>query len=181
MVEVTHLDSCILRAIIDRDDNKERKRIVRHLMNTTLDRPFRVSLVAVGEVTGKMAEDSSVSACAEAGAELRKLFMKRRLELFGMGRGGEVLNMAGLIQDLDPLLTPSDIVIVACALVDPQCGRFLTVDDKLLESRSLKRLGRENQVLLVDLESISHTSRGSLTWNPREKAVVIREQDNLIA
>lgn len=48
---------------------------------------FRVSILAVGEVLGKMAEERDASVCGEATAELSRLLRGRRLKLLGIGKG----------------------------------------------------------------------------------------------
>lgn len=171
MENVMHLDSCILRAMMDKDDDAENRRTARHLMNTHHGRPFRVSIAAIGEVFGKMAEDSDIATCAEAGAELRKLFLRGDLELFGMGCGNDIWGIAQKILEQDPRLTNSDIMIASSALADPQCDGFLTKDFSLMESRVLAEMGNERGVAIINPELISKHARSSCSLRSKDKSI----------
>jgi len=168
---VTHIDSCILRAMIDMDDDAENRRTIRHLLNARIGGSFRVSICSIGEVMGKMAEASKVATCAESGAELRRLFLKNRMELFGLGQGREVVDIAESIVDQDSRLTPADVMIFSSAVADPQCGIFLTLDHQLMESGVLNRIATKRGLKIIMPDPGQKRSHGSCSMSCRSKEV----------
>jgi hypothetical protein len=46
MVEVIHLDSCVLRALLDPVEDRKRRSDATHLVNSNRDHAFRVSILA---------------------------------------------------------------------------------------------------------------------------------------
>lgn len=154
MAEVMHLDSSLLRGMLDSLDDSRRRSESKHLFNSLTALQFRVSLLAVGEVLGKMAESRSASVCAEAAAELSRLFRGSRLDLYGIGKGTEAFVLAFDIMNADALITPADAFLVACALVDDDCNRFATTDQSLLESRTLRSQAASHGVKMFDARNL---------------------------
>lgn len=135
MAEVIHIDSCLLRGLIDPDDNQDNRSRAKRLLNSSHGGRFKISILAAGEVLGKIAETKSVSSAAEAAAELSRMFRRRKLSLYGIGRREAAMALAVELMRGDPMITPSDALLVACAFEDSECSVFATSDDTLIESR----------------------------------------------
>lgn len=175
MEQVTHIDSCILRAMVDEEDDARKRRLASHLLHANRGRPFRVSIIAIGEVFGKMAESSKMASCADSAIELRRLFHKDALELFGLGRDREIVDIADAILKRDLRLTPTDVMIVASAMTDPQCGRFVTLDHSLLESKVLDKIGRDRGIAIEDPGLVMKPSDSSCSMRTRSKEIGVRK------
>ena len=150
MGAVTHLDSCLLRGALDPNDKSEHRSESRHLMNSSPDTCFRISILAVGETLGKMAEVRDSATCAEAAAELSRLLRAGKMELHGIGRGGEALRLAVEMMKSDHMLTPTDAVLMACASMDPECTAFATTDKMLAENMVIAETASTHGVKIVD-------------------------------
>lgn len=150
MVEVIHLDSCLLRGMLDSHDEAGNRTEAMHLLNSSPSVCFRVSILAVGEVMGKMAEARSAPVCAEAAAQLSRLFRRHRIELYGIGRGSEAMILAEDIMKKDHMIAPTDALLVACALVDDECTSFATTDRKLIGSIPLLSVAATRGLRIFD-------------------------------
>lgn len=150
MVEVIHLDSSLLRGMMDPEDENGKRNEARHLFNSSPGVRFRISILAIGEVMGKMAETRSASACAEAAAHLSRLFRGNRLDLFGIGKDGEAMLLANELMELDHMLTPADALLAACAMIDEDCSTFATTDRRLAESVSLLSEAERRGLRILD-------------------------------
>lgn len=150
MVEVTHLDSSLLRGMLDPEDESGKRTEATHLFNSSRGVRFRISILAVGEVMGKMAETRSATACADAAAHLSRLFRGRRLDLFGIGKDCEAMLLANELMEADHMLTPADALLVACALLDDECTTFATTDRRLSESIPLLAQAERSGLKILD-------------------------------
>ncbi|MEI6795289.1 MAG: hypothetical protein WCK39_00340 [Methanomassiliicoccales archaeon] len=177
MAAVTHLDSSLLRGMVDPDDSEENRSRARRLFNSNPSWQFRVSILAVGEVVGKMAETRSASASSEATAELSRLFRRRRLELHGIGKGIEATELATQMMKADPLLTPTDALLVACAFADDECNVFATADEGLVESSTVDRQATLHCVRIYDARAPRQKGHTSRLGN--EANMILRQMDPL--
>jgi predicted nucleic acid-binding protein len=175
MAPVTHLDSSILRGMVDPDDSEENRSRARRLFNSNPSAQFKVSILAVGEVVGKMAETRSASVGAEATAELSRLFRRRRLELHGIGKGIEATELATQMIKADPLLKPADALLVACAFADDECGVFATADEGLVESSIVGRQATLHGVRIHDARAPRQKRHASRLGN--EANMILRQMD----
>jgi hypothetical protein len=166
LAEVIHLDSCILRALLDPEDERERISRARRLINSRSDATFRVSILAIGEVFGKMAETRPASACGDAAAELSRLIRSERIELYGIGKRNEALNIAASVIGNDPLVSPADALLVSCAMTDKACGTFVTMDRILRESSLMRDLASEHDLRVVRLEEALERRGKSVLCRP---------------
>lgn len=164
MVEVMHINSSLLRGLIDPGDKSDRRVESRHLLNASLGVQFRVSILAIGEFLGKMVEVRSTSAYTEAATELSRLFHGGRLDLFGIGREIEVFALAFETMALDRFLSPADAFLVASAMVDEECSAFATMDRPLLESIALKKLAASHGVKILDARKTKEKERTVLSY-----------------
>ena len=151
MVEVIHLDSCLLRGLIDSEDKRERRSEAVHLMNSSPGARFRVSILAVGEVMGLMGERRSASQCAEAAAELHRLQHGGRIELHGIGKETEVLDLASQLMDSDHFLRAADAMLLAAAFEDPICSTFATSDRGILRNAAIWAKADSRKVKILDV------------------------------
>lgn len=161
-----HIDSCILRGMLDADDDRGNRREAIHLLNSSSDLCFRVSIVAIGEVVGKMAESNNTTMTVEAAARLSKLFRGHRLELYGMGRGSNAMLVADEIMDADHLITPSDAFLVACALGDGECTGFATMDHLLIKSIAVISRASARGLRIIDVRTDRKPKRASYGERP---------------
>jgi hypothetical protein len=122
--------------------------------------------LAIGEVLGKMVEVRNTTAYTESAAELSRLFRAGRLDLFGIGREGEVFALAFEIIAVDQFLSPADAFLVASAMVDKECSTFATVDRPLLESIALKKLAASHGVRLFDARKLKKKERTMFLKRP---------------
>ena len=150
MAEVIHLDSCLLRGLIDPDDIPKNRSRAKRLLNSSHEARYKMSTLAAGEVLGKIAETRSVSSAAEATAELSRLFRRRKLSLYGIGRREETMELAVELMKGDTMITPTDALLVACAFEDSECGAFASSDDVLIESRVIQTLATSYGVKILD-------------------------------
>ncbi|MEI6796112.1 MAG: hypothetical protein WCK39_04540 [Methanomassiliicoccales archaeon] len=150
MVEVIHLDSSLLRGLVDPDDDPANRSEAKRLLNSSPEARFRISILAAGEVIGKIAETKSVSCGAGATAELSRLFRRRRLDMRGIGKGYEAMELAVELMKSDPLITPADALLVAIASKDDECDAFATLDNTILESKVLERQATSYRVRVLD-------------------------------
>jgi hypothetical protein len=166
MVEVIHLDSCVLRALLDAAEDMKRKSDAIHLVNSNRDHAFRVSMLAMGEVFGKLAETRSASECGDAAAGLSRLLRTEKVELYGIGKGEEAMEIAVTIMEGDPLISPADALLIGCALSDAECSAFITLDRMLGESRVLRKIASKHRVRVLLPEEIV-SRKGSLIIDSR--------------
>lgn len=177
MATVIHLDSSLLRGLVDPDDSEENHSRARRLFNSSPSAQFRVSILAVGEVVGKMAETRSASIGAEATAELSRLFRRGRLELYGIGKGIEATELATLMMKADPLLTPTDALLAACAFADDECDVFATADGGLVESSTVDIQATLHGVRIHDARAPRQKRHASRLGN--EANMMLRQMDPL--
>ncbi|MEI6797275.1 MAG: hypothetical protein WCK39_10460 [Methanomassiliicoccales archaeon] len=166
MAAMIHIDSSLLRGMVDGSDSINNRNISRRLLNRSPEARFKVSLAAVGEVMAKMAESRSVGDCSDAGAELRRLMLRGRLVIGGFGKDGTAFALANDLMKKDDRLTPADSIIVACAFVDPDCSAFVTDDDMLLGSRVLKAEALERGIRIISNLTSDRSARGSALVKP---------------
>ncbi|MEI6797362.1 MAG: hypothetical protein WCK39_10910 [Methanomassiliicoccales archaeon] len=108
-----------------------------------------------------MAEERDPSICAEAAAELHRLLKSGRVDLYGMGKGNEVIALALELMEHDHRATPTDCMLVACALVDKSCYSFATSDQKILMSPDIWTRARSTKVHILDASGRIH-KRGAM-------------------
>ena len=152
MVEVIHLDSCLLRGLLDHEDQQDTRSKARRLVNSMTGSVFRVSILAVGEVLGKMAEERGAAASGDAASELSRLFRGGRLQLYGIGKGSEVSSLVTALMAADGLLSPADAFLVACALADEEATVFATLDQDIIHSRIVKSHAAQRALRILDAD-----------------------------
>jgi hypothetical protein len=130
-------------------------------VNSNRDHAFRVSILAIGEVFGKLAETRSASECGEAAAGLSRLFRSEKVTLYGIGKGEEGMEIAVAIMEEDPLIGPADALLIGCALSDVECRAFITLDMMLGESHVLQEIASKHRVRILLQEEIV-SRKGSL-------------------
>ncbi|MEI6796168.1 MAG: hypothetical protein WCK39_04820 [Methanomassiliicoccales archaeon] len=116
-----------------------------------------------------MVEVRTTSAYTEAAAELSRLFRGGRLDLFGIGREGEVFALAFEIIALDRFLSPADAFLVASAMVDKECSAFATSDRPLLDSIAIEKLAASHGVKVFDARKLKKKERTVLLHRPLNK------------
>jgi hypothetical protein len=161
-----HIDTSLLRGMIDKNDCPMNRKNSVHLLNSFHTNVLRASILSVGEAFGRMAEVRSISDCADAGAELRRLIMVNRLELYGFGTTGEAFRLGQELLKKDWCLTPVDSLIAACALTDPDCGVFVTEDDAMIKSRALLEEAKRRKRKILPSEAILRREKGNWVSRP---------------
>lgn len=151
MVEVIHLDSCILRGLMDSEDKRERRSEAIHLLNSSPGERFRISILAVGEVMGLMGERRSATQCAEAAVELHRLLQCGKIDLYGIGKGTEVLDLATQLMSSDHFLRAADAMLLAAAFEDPLCSTFATSDRGILRNPVIWAIAESRKVRILDV------------------------------
>jgi hypothetical protein len=160
MDEVIHIDSCLLQALADPDDDCEKKRDAKHLLNSSRNVSLRMSILAVGEVLGLIAEKRGTYAYEEAAGRVGQLVRNGKIGLYGIGQGRTAIRIADQIMLEDPLMTTTDAMLVACAMTDEKCSVFGTFDQRIVQSSVLRRVGVAHGLRIVDLTG-SKERRGS--------------------
>jgi hypothetical protein len=143
------IDSCVIRCLIDPEDELENRRIGRRILNSGRYGKLAISLQAMGEVAGVMAMDRDLSTYLEAMESLWRMIEGGSMRLTGFADGcalAEALSMLGA----DSRLTPGDALIVACALADDDCNGLITLDREILFSPHLTRMLGERGKRIVD-------------------------------
>jgi predicted nucleic acid-binding protein len=136
--------------MLDPDDKRDIRDKAKHLLNSSPHRHFRTSILAIGEVFGRMAETRSANASAEAAAALSLLVRRDRVELFGIGRDSRAIDLASQLMSSDRLISPTDALLVACALEDDDCVIFATEDRRLVENSSLRTQASAHGVSIMN-------------------------------
>lgn len=136
--------------MIDVEDRDENRRLAKHILNSRKYGSLGVSLLAVGEVLGKMAQDRGMDTCLTAMRHLRRMLDDGTLFLRGFGRGNEAMCISLEMMAVDPMVTPSDALIIACALLDDECTGLLTIDEEIIYSREVSKLMTQHGVRAID-------------------------------
>lgn len=166
MVQVMHLDSSLLRGFLDSEDKKERRAEAMHLKNTASGVKFRASILAVGEVFGKMVQNRDSVTCAEAAAELNRLVVGGRIDLYGVGKGIEVVELATELMTSDYALTPADAILLACAFTDAGCRVFATADQRVVKNVHIQAQASSRKVRILDVRRPVHKKGSSQVGRP---------------
>lgn len=174
MDEVMHIDSMLLRGMLDPEDDAANRSEAMHILNSSPHVRFKVSILAIGEVMGKMAEKRGADATAEAAAQLSRLFRGRKFVLYGIGKGSEAMMVADEIMRMDHMITPSDALLAACALVDKECTSFTTTDQRLIDSIPFTARANSRRLRIVDARK--HRSRIHTSKVGREVSMCIRKE-----
>lgn len=156
MVQLMHIDSCILRGFVDSEDRKERRNEAKHLLNSASRTSFRVSILAIGEVFGKMAEVRDPAVNAEAAAEFRRLVKRGRIDIYGIGKDVEAIKLAAEMMNSDYAMAPADAILLACAFTDERCRTFVTSDQRIIRDANIQARATSCKVQIMD---ISHPAR----------------------
>jgi hypothetical protein len=137
-VKLIHLDTVILRAIIDEDDELYHQ--ARHLVNDGKYGPFGASILAVGESFALIAEDCESHRLNESSNQLRSLIKKKKIVIRGNGPGDECFSMAKEIMRIDSYIKPTDALITSIMMLDDQSMGLYTTDKILLINENLKSM-----------------------------------------
>ena len=154
MARPLHLDSCILRSLIDEEDGREEIRLGRRLLNIYKRESFCISAVAVGEVMGLMPQKRSRACCEKAEASFHSMMERGKLIFIGVGDGEGSFVEALEIMRSDPRATSADALIAALAIEDQECGGLVTYDKNLIYNRHVIRSFRAQGKRLVDPREI---------------------------
>lgn len=135
-----HVDTAILRYALDRDEEVGLRELARRLFYRRRGQPrVCISLPVAGEFVETLARDKDGEGFKRVLDELWDFLAGDRLVLFGLGRTPtEAFEIAQHLQGEDPLLTPTDALIVACLLADEEAQNLYTTDPTMIDSRVIR-------------------------------------------
>ncbi len=147
-----HIDTMVLRALLVPDENPDMYNEAKRWLPRSRQPPLRVSHVAVGEafdgIAGKGKMDCEGLDCAMI--EYNRLVHDGRLlEVKGIPDVRPFHETALRLHRWDNRLEPNDCLLLALALVDDECGSFLTSDPVMVKSRKLMDLALDNDTRIV--------------------------------
>jgi len=131
-----HLDTKILWALLDEDENRDLRKKATGLFSRKNHPSFVISLPVVGEFFSMFAE-RNMAQCekvANAGREFAKYLRRSALEIYITGeRDTKVFDIANELsqEELDPV----DCMIIACAIWDKRCTVLYMEDRRIIDNR----------------------------------------------
>lgn len=137
-----HIDTELLRALVDEEDDPDLCKGMRHLSNDTSVN-LAVSMMAVGEAFTGMGTFGAERS-GKAASEWSRLRRGRKIRVSGLGNRDEVTNLALRLMAADSHLKPADAFILATAFMDEKCNLLYTTDRVMLESLTLQSIAREH-------------------------------------
>ena len=144
-----HIDTDILRGMLDTTGKDDLYAIGRHISNSIRKTaPLGVSIPAIGETFHGLSEDRNMesSDCGDAAIALRKLVQTGKLILVGMGGTKEVYSIAQELMRSDDRLDPVDALILSVACKCKSCNTFYTTDGTILQSISIANVAKTHGV-----------------------------------
>ncbi len=140
-----HIDTVILRALIDPEDSPELKRAARDILYKTNSEPVGVCHAVIGEAFAGIINDRGPECCQDAAFEFHKYHKRlEKIEIRGIVDPAKVHTLALELHESDAYLEPNDVHILAVALADPDCDTFITRDSRVLTSTEAKRIAQDN-------------------------------------
>lgn len=144
-----HIDTMILRALIDRDDDPDLVDGAHKLLQRS-NGPLEVCHVSIGEAFATMAEDEDRQAEDLCGAaqSFRSMLETGSLKICGFHNHKETHSLALRLHKEDDYLEANDGIILANALLCDECHTFYTRDSQMLVSRAVKSIAEEYETAI---------------------------------
>jgi len=146
----THIDSDVLRGMLDTTDTDDLCVVGKHLRNSIKkNNPLGVSIPSIGEAFHTLCEDTDLNQtekCRNAAGMLHKLIQEGKIELVGIGKDKRVYQIAKELMDEDQKLKPADAIILSVACDSNECASFYTTDRVLLDGIKIAGVARIHSV-----------------------------------
>jgi len=98
-----------------------------------------VSTPVIGELFSKLPERYDTNKFSEMASKFFKFLKEEKLKTWHYGESNtKVFNIVVQLREADICVTPSDALIIACAIEDKNCTLLYTTDNVILNSTKLK-------------------------------------------
>ena len=148
-----HIDTMVLRALIDENDDADLRSGARKLLQKH-GGPLTICHLTIGETFATMAEDEdrTVDDCCEAMREFHRMIAKGSVQICGINCKQETHALAGRLHEADRMLESNDGLILSNALLCKECSAFHTMDTKMLYSTAIKTIADDHSTKIVQLQ-----------------------------
>lgn len=150
-----HLDTVVLLAALGYDEDVDLVRKARQFLHRTSGPVACVSLPVLGEVSLKLLtvyDSDSEAVVYQAHEDINRFLLAGKLVTFGLGPPDTpALRLAAQMQKEDGRISPTDAVVIASMLADPDAAALYSTDE-FVGSRVVQDLAREcgKRVLGID-------------------------------
>lgn len=149
-----HIDTVILRGMLDTTEKDEYYDIGRHLANSTKRTdPLGVSIPTIGEAFHGLCADldsRESSVCGDAAIRLKNLVEMGKIVLIGLGGKNRVYTIVRELLDVDDRLGTTDAIILSTACNYDPCSVFYTTDGTMAESISIAEVAKNYGVKILE-------------------------------
>ena len=136
-----HIDTVILRALIDEKDDSRTRLPAIHFFNRE-SRRIGISLFATGEAFQGISNERDTASLSESAANLSLLMRRGRVVTIGSGDNSREVVPIALELMHRQRLDCTDALILSTAVTDKHCKEFYTTDSKLVLGNYLKEVAR---------------------------------------